>query len=451
MFHIHQRKEGMSAAIFSLWRNWTIAVGFLAVLSFVSPLVKQMWLTPICLVLFIGMQFVRSRMKRMHVPVCSRLYKEVSIILLVILGVVVVRNLLFKSEFELTGQPVDESMPMFGVLISGPITVIVTLLFMLQRKEPLVCQMCHHRYGNVIEKGFIGTLYQREWRYQTRTLFLLSLLLSVVSWAYYMLHYINVNLNKADYFIFLWMPLVLYVLSLIFLGRRYYSLWLYYCENDEDELVKDSSSSSVRFIVLSQDKILLDIRAIGGKFANGEDIRRFDTPASIKLPYQERLDKGAAADIFKRIAGIRADEIRPIYDSPDNITFRNIFHYFAFLNNPEEIADSKLEGEWFSLGELRQLIAQKLVAPNLNAELRRIYRVAMAWKTYDREGKRLYQIKHYRPTFRLKDIRQWDVDYSDGLWLEIGEHNEDSHFFRLRRMFKKIDDKLRKWMPMMSI
>lgn len=451
MFHSNQRKEGMSAAIFSLWRNWTIAVGFLAILSFVSPLVSQLWLTPICLVLFLALQIVRSHMNGMNVPVCSRLYKEVSVILLIILAIVITRNLFFHSEFEITGQPTNVEMPMFGVLISGPVTVIVTLLFLLQRKEPLVCQLCRIHYGNVIEKGFIGTIYQREWRYQTRFLCMLSLLLSVISWGYYMVHYINVNLNQADYFIFLWAPLVLYVLSLLYLGWRYYSLWIYYCQNDEHHLVKNDSTSAVRFIVLSQDKIFLDIKSVGGTFDNGQEIQRFDTPATMRLPYQDRIDNARAAQIFKQIAGIQADEIRKIYDSPDCITYQNIFHFFAFLNSTEEIVDSKLEGEWFNLGQLRQLIAQHLVAPNLNAELRRIYRVAMAWKTYDREGKRLYSIRHYRPTFRLKDIRGWDVDYADSEWLEIGARNEDQPFFKFRRFIRTLESKMRNLLPLMSI
>lgn len=451
MFHSNQRKEGMSAAIFGLWRNWTIGVGFLAILSFVSPLVRQGWLTPICLILFFGLQFVRARMDRMAVPVCSRLYKEISVILLIICGVVICRNLLFHSEFELTGQPVNENMPMFGVLISGPVTVLVTLFFMFQKKEPLVCQMCHVRHGNVIEKGFIGTIYQKEWRYQTRLLCFLSALLSVGSWFYYLAHYINVNLNKADYFIFLWSPLVLYVLSLVYLGWRYYSLWVYYCQNDEHHLVKTDSTSTIRYIIISEGKIFLDIRAMGNKFDNGQEIKRFDTPAIVNLPYQERVDTHRAAQLFKQVAGFNADEIRPIYDSPDAVTFRNIFHYFAFLDSMEEATDKKLEGEWFTLGELRQLIAQKLVAPHLTAELTRIYRVAMAWKTYDRSGRRLYRIKHYRPTFRLKDLRTWDVDYSDPQWLTIGKYNEDNRFFAIRKFFHNLDSKLRNWAPMLSL
>lgn len=62
----------------------------------------------------------------------------------------------------------------------------------------------------------------------------------------------------------------------------------------------------------------------------------------------------------------------------------------------------------------------------------------MAWKTYDREGKRLYPIKHYRPTFRLRDLKDWDVDYSDTSWFAVAENNQDRPFFRTRKFWRKI-------------
>lgn len=453
MFHSHQRREGLSAAIFSLWRNWTIAIGFLAILSFVSPLIRQVWLAPVCIVLFLALQLIRSAMNNQPVPVCSRLYKEVSVIILVITCIVLLRYFITggNGAFELTGQPVNTNGPLLGILISAPVTAVVTACFLLQKREPLVCQLCHLRYGNVVKNGFIGMLYHREWRYQTRLLMVLSLLLGVVDWTYYLFHYINVNLNRADYFFFLWLPLALYVISLLYLGWRYYSLWVFYCHNDEGHVVTDPSSTTVRFLVISDDMILLDIRRTDKFFNNGAVIKRFDTPAVATLPYQERYDAGRAAELFKQITGISGAEIRPMYDSPDNVTYRNIFHFFAFIDNKEDITESKIHGEWFSLGELRQLMMQHLTGNDLNSEMARIYRIAMAWKTYDREGRRLYKFKHYRPTFRIKDIRNWEVDYNDGHWLSVGRLNEDSRLFRLRRFLKRIEDKIRRNTPMMNL
>jgi len=64
--------------------------------------------------------------------------------------------------------------------------------------------------------------------------------------------------------------------------------------------------------------------------------------------------------------------------------------------------------------------------------------MTMAWKTYDRNGRRLYPIRHYRPTFRLRDMPRWDVDYDDQTWFDVAINNEDHRFFRLRSFWNRL-------------
>ena len=63
-------------------------------------------------------------------------------------------------------------------------------------------------------------------------------------------------------------------------------------------------------------------------------------------------------------------------------------------------------------------------------------------KPNDREGRRLYDIKHYQPTFRLRDLHKWDVDYDDETWLRVRQLNQDKPLWRLRSLFRKAADKL---------
>jgi hypothetical protein len=444
MFHLHQRKEGLSAAILGLWRNWAVAIGVLVILPLVSIHVRQIWMPAVCLIAFFSLLILRGAMTRKRIPVCSRLYKEVSIIILILAIAVIIRNLVAIRMFpyEVNGQPFNESGPLVGILISAPITAIVSLFFLFQRNEPSVCLLCRQRYGNVIRNGFVGVLYEREWRYQTRLLFILSIIISATDWGYYLTRYINISLNQSDYFFFMWFPLMVYVMSLIHLGWRYYSLWVFYCQRDESHIVEHPSSTTVRFVVIAGDKILLTMRPTDKAYNNGKTVNKFDTPASVVLPYHDRFPLEYAIALFSKTTGINNAELRPIYASPDNVTYHNIVHFFAFLDSPDDITNSKLQGEWFSLSELRHLISQHLTGIELTAEFARIYSVAMAWKTYDRKGNRLYPFKHYRPTFRLKDIRGWDVDYSDSTWLAVWRLNEDSQLFRLRRILFTIEEKL---------
>ena len=61
----------------------------------------------------------------------------------------------------------------------------------------------------------------------------------------------------------------------------------------------------------------------------------------------------------------------------------------------------------------------------------------MAWKMYDVNGKRLYNIKNYRPTFRIDDIKNCEVDFNDIRWLFVSGNNEDRRCFNLRKIWYK--------------
>ena len=61
-----------------------------------------------------------------------------------------------------------------------------------------------------------------------RLLLILSVAVSVLSWSYYSLFYVNVNINGTDAFIYNWVPVIFYSLSIVYLGLRYFSLWGYY-------------------------------------------------------------------------------------------------------------------------------------------------------------------------------------------------------------------------------
>lgn len=427
----------MSAAIVGLWRNWAVAVGLLMVLTVLAPVVPRQWLVPVNVIFYVLLQMYHAQLRRRDVPSCSRLIQQVSAVMLVTAIVLVVLSFLSKGDnlHELTGQPYDMNSPLIVILITAPVATVVTLCYWLNKREPLVCQQCKMRYGNVIEHGFVGDLYRKEWRYQTKLLFMLSLALSVVDWGYYLLHYVNTNLNRADLFFFIWMPLAMYVLSLIYLGLRYHSFWIYYCQKDEEHFVERPGSTMLRYLVICNDKLLLNFYPTEAHYANGARVKRFDTPVVARLPYHERENMGEAVRIFKEITGIGDAEIRLAYDSPDAITYRNVFHYFAFLRDDAELMDSSLEGEWLTWGNMQQLAKQGILDRDLVSELQRIYRIAMAWKTYDSEGRRLYKIKHYRPTFRLRDLRNWEVDFNDYRWLKVARNNQDSCWYSLRRLF----------------
>lgn len=432
-----ERHNGMSAAIFSLWRNWAVSVGFLTLLTVLAPLMPRLWLAPINIVLYISLELIRRELRRRKEPVCSRLNSQVSMVILVTAIALVVLSIYEPGRelYEINGQPYDAGSPLLTILFTSPLACIVTLCYLFRRTEPMVCRRCKMRYGNVIEEGFVGDLFRKEWRYQTRLLFFLSLALTVVDWTYYLTRYINTNISRADQFFFIWMPLSMYVLSLVYLGMRYYSLWVYYCQNDEGHYIEQPSTTTLRYLVIKEDRMLLRFHPTGYKFGNGQDVKRFDTPAVITTSYHEHDNPEEAIRGFRALSGLQDVEIRKAYDSPDEVTYRNIFHYFAFIPRKDDAEESRLTGEWFTWGQVLMLESQGLLDRALVSELGRIYRIAMAWKTYDDKGRRLYRIKHYKPTFRLRDIHNWNVDYNDLHWLRVATTNEAKFWYPVFRPF----------------
>ena len=100
------------------------------------------------------------------------------------------------------------------------------------------------------------------------------------------------------------------------------------------------------------------------------------------------------------------------------------------------------DDKWFDAYMIDAAMAKGIIAAPLANELFRIHTITMAWKTYDRRGKRLYPIRHYRPTFRLGDLRGWKVDYDDTDWLAVAYNNEDRRFYHMRRFWNRMTNVL---------
>ncbi len=134
----------MSAAIFGLWRNWAVAVGLLTVLVFLSPLIHLQWLPLVNVSFYFALQVVRRYVTSRRVPTCGRFLQEVSVVMLITALFVIALFFMGRRAdlYELTGQPYDASVPVLAILVTAPVTVIVTGLHLLVRRDPRVCVNC---------------------------------------------------------------------------------------------------------------------------------------------------------------------------------------------------------------------------------------------------------------------------------------------------------------------
>lgn len=425
-------------AIFTLWLNWAISVGALALPEFTAIFVPRSWIPIITFgVMFLlilyrntGVRFQSLSCERIQ-TVCVRTLCWSAVIMLII-GVIYARHIisLFYPD-----ELLNMRIPYLTILVLGPVATFFCCVALIQGYDSKVCRECIMKFGTASERGFLGKIFYQEGKYQLRALLYLSASLSLFSWIYYVCCYINVNLNNLDHFVFNWVPSIFYGLSVIFFGMRYFSLWGYYYNYIELNPHVRMNGSAVRFLLLYEDNIFLSRKE---EFYDTPDGNKFDTPTSVTLAHINSLNRKEADEYLHNLSGLEEDDytLRFMYKSTDMSGLANVYHYICCLRSKDVIDDTTLQGKWFSLSQLQRLLYNRDLAPALAAEIHRLYTVTMAWKTYDIEGRRLYKIKNYHPAFRLKGICDWEVDFDNPRWLDVARFNEDKPFFRLRSLFR---------------
>lgn len=163
----------------------------------------------------------------------------------------------------------------------------------------------------------------------------------------------------------------------------------------------------------------------------------WDTPAETVIQRKKTVDSEEAGELYRDITGRSAAALRYCYTNPGFATGSNMVHYAVFVD-PDEAVQYAEGNMWFNPYMLDKALASNSLSPILANELFRIHTMTMAWKTYDRSGRRLYPIRHYQPTFRLRDLSKWDIDYDDQTWFDVAGNNQDKPFYHIHKFFNRI-------------
>lgn len=428
MTPLEQRKKSLSQGIFSLFFGWLIATGFLDIILILGIFISKKWLPLIVLGLQAVILILSRNNNQRRFSFCYRL-PAVTATTLFISAIIMIICCLFGMDWEhplLNNQPANLKIPYISALVIYPVSFLCTIWYLTLGSTSRVCHNCKIKSGSYTERGLVAKLFSQESKNQLWVLFYFSLLLSVIEFIYYRFFYINVNYNSPDIFFYVLLPTGLTILLGIFFYIRYNNMWRYYCKNPMMESIH-GTSTALRYLIIVGDYLFLEK-------SNGSIV---DTPVKCFLPFTTEISEKTALENFKEMTGLMPDRLVRAYVSEDSTTLANAFHYLCFYNDESELAGCKLEGQFYSYDRIVRMTHSGTLAPELRSELERIYTVAMAWKTYTPEGKRIYPIKNYRPTFRFRDIHKWDVDYNDHRWLAITFDNEDRRFYKLRRFWRK--------------
>lgn len=273
--------------------------------------------------------------------------------------------------------------------------------------------------------SFIAIYRAQETKYLQGVMLWLCGGMSIVGWAYYFEFYINVNFNSPDTFFYHLVPLTLYILSLVYIGARYkveayIARKLKAANNGRSGLAPKAID---RHLVIRGDLILL---------AKNKD-GLYDTPYENTAAANSRPAPGAEDS--------GTDGTRLLYTQYDPDTDTIYRHYLRQTpadTSPGDTQDLEQEpGQWNTLEDIDKKAKEHILAPRFSAEIFRVYTIAMAWKTYDKHGRRLYPVRNYHPTFCLRDILGWDVDFQDNRWIDIATHNQDKALWRIKDILRR--------------
>lgn len=426
-----ERESSVTRVLKNVWRNWAIACGAIMLPLVFALFTAKTWLPFIALAeIYILSIFMRSRYNR-SLTVCSLpVWLSVRVLAWSAVAMLAV-NILCTDWLVPTAVHLElynPEIPFITCLIVFPVTAVLCALVLFAGLGGDFCRRCQEAYGYYAGDSIIGTLYYREARYQLSVLMLVSVLLGAVEYWYYFARYINSNLDNPDRFFFVYMPLAVYVISLVMMGGRYGSMRMLYNAVDEAN-PRRRNTTCVRFLIFCGNDMLL----------HRDDDGVADTPVETIISARVAMGHEEARLLFTELTGMTDFALRYCFTNEGLVAGANTMHYAVFVEAdkiPElPHGDNDI---WFNTYMLDCALSAGAVAPVLANELYRIHTITMAWKTYDRNGRRLYPIKHYRPTFRLGDLQRWTVDYDDLHWLSVARNNEDRRFFRLRALWDRI-------------
>ncbi len=428
MTPIEQRKRRVTAGIFGMLATWTIAVLSLEAAILLAFVVDQRWFP----VVIFGIYMVKVYLRHAsHFPVPRRNRVAGSVgTTLIISAIVMIAILWIGDRWEpewLNPQPRNQSIPYIAILIVAPVMAVTSFWQRWVASRSAEREKYRVKFGTYAEHDFLEELYMQESSLQLEMLFAISAFVGVADWVYYFKFYINVNINSPDTFVYVIMPSILVAVSWMYFFRRYRGMWAYYCRNEELDS-KSGFHTDVRYLIVAGDHLFLTSASSGAPV---------DTPVKCRLPFTDVFDEFSALNRFVAISGLSPVKLKFAYVNENTVTLSNTLHYLCFFDKEEQLQGIKTSGELYRIDQVLRMVNGGEVSPVLESELRRIYTVALTWKTYSSTGTRLYAVRNYRPTFRLRDISKWNVDYNDKNWLSVAAVNQDKPFWRLRRFWRK--------------
>ncbi len=430
-----------SLQLYKLWKNLSIGMATVIIMMAMSRMLPFFLSPVVALVCAAGLYtfIYDSKVKKdtscMIVPF-GMLYALVGYSF-----VTISLNVLYAWGFKnIAHEFIFFTNPFVPSLIMNPVCFIVFLyLFVMKKKLPM-CKVCRARGDNHVEHGTLRRLFNDEIHLQLRNLAFMFGILTAVVWGYYLIFYVNININQRDWYVFTWVTTICFILDELYFGARYYNLYLDLKESNEiitqEDLQDMTARTYLRYYVICDNSLYVDTHVIEPTTPYKEVI---DTPFVTK-----RTVNGISVDevkrIIKRMTGVEGDLRFFFGRKVADLATHSILRYFYFLEGtPEDHPELNTDGEWMDFDKLKYYYSNNpgKLSDIMVTDTTRLATIILTEKTFDEGGYRKSKIKFYNPSFNLHDVKKSELDFQDDKWIQISLFNSDTPLYAIKKKWRE--------------
>lgn len=431
-----------SLQLYSFWKN--LSIGLLTIVGLMTfSILLPFYFSPIVALVSAAMLYTMLYNNKLSEnSTCMVVSYALFFCLITYSFITIVMNILYIWGFIwLPPEFTFFSKPYIPSLVLCPICFVTLCLIYSRQKKLRICVDCRMQYGDSRERGKLGGILTYESRYQLRNLIVLFGVLSLVIWVYYLFIYVNTDVNTRDWYVFIWLTIIAFLLDEIYFIFRYYNLYLDLKENNEiispEELRDMTAKTYLRFYVICGEYVYMTSKAADPKSSEFKPV--IDTPF-----FTHRSVNGITisevTDIIRRMTGVRDGMLRFFFGRKvKDLDRHSILRYFYFLDgNIEDYPELNVDGDWMKFDDLKKIYTYKPgeLSGICVTDITRMATIMLTHKIFDERGFRRNKLKFYRPTFTLKEVKESKLDFQDDMWIRISMFNSDTPMYRVKRWMK---------------
>lgn len=432
-----------SLQLYSFWKN--LSVGLLTVVGVLAfSILLPFYFSPIIALLAAAYLYtVLYNNKISRKPSCMVVSYAIFLCLIVFSFVSIILNILdIWGYVDLPNEFTFFAYPYIPSLTLCPVCFVTILIMFLRGNKLSLCVDCKIQYGDSRERGKIGSIMSYESHLQLRNLVILFGVLTAIIWGYYLYFYINTDVNNRDWYVFMWLTIIVFVLDEVYFIFRYYNLYLDMMENNEiitqEELRDMTAKTYIRYYVICGEYVYMNFKSADPNLPFRPVI---DTPFFTKRSVNG-ITIPEVTNIIRRMTGVKNGDLRFFFGRKMlDSDRRSLLRYFYFLDGkPEDYPELNVDGEWMTFDELKKMYSFKPenLAKICVSDITRLATIMLTYKIFDERGFRKNKLKSYRPTFTLKEVRDSRLDFQDDKWIRISMFNSDTPMYRVKRWYKSI-------------